>query len=364
MRRTPALIVGGGPAGAAAAIVLARAGAPHLLVERSRETGDALCGGFLSWRTLAELDRLGVTAAAIGGSPVSRVRLFAGQRMAEASLPDAALGVSRRRLDSVMLAQAQAQGAALERGVMVRSIDDMAHTDDGTSLDYEALFLASGKHDVRGLARPSTARKDDPTLGLRVRLSAGPALDRLIGDAVELHLFDRGYAGIVRQEDGSVNVCLAVRRSRLRDAGDPAALLRRLGDEAPALGDRLAWLQDQPIDAIANVPYGWRASPGTAGKFRLGDQAGVIPSLAGEGMSIAVTSGAAAARAYLRGGAAVGPQWQGDFRRALRRPIGLAAGIMATAERPTFARPLVALMAGAPILPRILAHLTRMNPSH
>jgi 2-polyprenyl-6-methoxyphenol hydroxylase-like FAD-dependent oxidoreductase len=60
MRRTPALIVGGGLAGAATAIGLARAGLPHLLVERSRETGDAICGGFLSWRTLETLAGLGI----------------------------------------------------------------------------------------------------------------------------------------------------------------------------------------------------------------------------------------------------------------------------------------------------------------
>ena len=60
MRRTPALIVGGGLAGAATAIGLARAGLPHLLVERSRETGDAICGGFLSWRTLETLGGLGI----------------------------------------------------------------------------------------------------------------------------------------------------------------------------------------------------------------------------------------------------------------------------------------------------------------
>jgi hypothetical protein len=262
-----------------------------------------------------------------------------------------------------MLAHARSQGAAIERGVMVRSIDDVAHTDDGGDLGYDALFLASGKHDIRGLARPSAVRGGDPMLGLRVRLSGGPALTRLVGDAVELHLFDRGYAGIVQQEDGSVNVCLAVRRSRLREAGDPASLLRAVANEAPSLGDRLAWLGDQPIDAIANVPYGWRASPGDARLFRLGDQSGVIPSLAGEGMAIAVTSGVAAAAAYLRRGAQSGSQWQADFRRALRRPIGVASGIMALAERPPLAGPLVALMAGARILPRLLAELTRMQRS-
>ena len=55
-----AVVVGAGPAGSAAAIGLARAGAGVLLLERTRETGDALCGGFLSWRTLARLDALGI----------------------------------------------------------------------------------------------------------------------------------------------------------------------------------------------------------------------------------------------------------------------------------------------------------------
>ncbi|MGZ3258959.1 MAG: FAD-dependent monooxygenase, partial [Croceibacterium sp.] len=54
------LIVGAGPAGCAAAIVLARGGAHPLLVDRDAEVGDALCGGFLSWRTAEKLRGLGV----------------------------------------------------------------------------------------------------------------------------------------------------------------------------------------------------------------------------------------------------------------------------------------------------------------
>src|SRR5437868_7422217 len=95
VRRTPALIVGGGPAGASAAILLARAGLPHLLVERTRETGDALCGGFLSWRTLDSLRSLGIEPEALGPARVTRVRLFAGGKMAEAALPRPAHAVSR-----------------------------------------------------------------------------------------------------------------------------------------------------------------------------------------------------------------------------------------------------------------------------
>ena len=81
------LIVGAGPAGCAAALALHAAGAPARLVERNRAVGDAICGGFLSWRTLARLDRLGLPQAALGGHVVRRVRLFARQRRAEAALP-------------------------------------------------------------------------------------------------------------------------------------------------------------------------------------------------------------------------------------------------------------------------------------
>ena len=369
MRRIPALIVGGGPAGASAAIVLARAGAAHVLVERSRATGDAICGGFLSWRTLESLERLGVTVDALGAARILRTRILTGDRVIEAPLPRPAHGVSRRVLDTVLLDRAIAAGAAVERGVTVRSLDGTtAALDDGAALVADALFLASGKHDVRGAARPADARGDDPVLGLRIRLSAAPGLTRLIGDAVELHLFDRGYVGINLQEDGSANVCMAVHRSALLAAGSPAALLEVLARDHPRLGERLAFREGtEPIDAIANVPYGWRARRGTAGLFRLGDQAGVIPSLAGEGMGIAIASGIRSAHAYLDGGAAAAPRFQKGFARATRRPIVLAGLVRDMAERPRLtlaALPLLSHIPGLiPGLIEVIASATRIGHS-
>lgn len=365
MRRTPALIVGGGPAGAAAAILLARAGAPHLLIERTRLTGDALCGGFLSWRSLDTLASLGVERDQLNPAAITRVRLFADDRVVEAALPRPALGVSRHRLDTLLLARAAAAGAAIERGSAAREIaGTCARLDDGATIAADALFLASGKHDVRGIARPVSARGRDPALGLRVRLGPAPALDALIGDAIELHLFDRGYAGLVRQENGTVNLCLAVHRSRLHEAGSPAALLDALGAAHPRLAERLAWqARGVPIDAVANVPYGWRAMHGVDGVFRLGDQAGVIPSLAGEGMGIALASGARAARDYLAGGGAAAAGYQRRLARDLARPIGLAGVIRDLAERPAAARAALPIAAAAPFLVSLLARLTRINHS-
>lgn len=362
MRRTPALIVGGGPAGATLALQLARMGMPHLLVERTRETPDALCGGFMSWHMLAMLERLGVAGETLNTETVTRVRLVTGHAVAEAPLPSPARAVSRRRLDTVLLAAAADAGAVIERGIGVRAVaDGVARLDDGACVRAEALFLASGKHDTRGLARPPEARGEDPTLGLRVRLAPGSALERLLGDAIELHLMSGGYAGLVRQEDGSGNLCMAVRRSRLQAAGTPEQLLNTLAGEQPALGERLALrAPGGSIDAVANVPYGWRATASTAGVFRLGDQAGVIPSLAGEGMTIALASALAAADAYRAGGPGAAVSFQREFAARLQRPIGVAAVAWRASERPWLGSLAMRLARLSPALLPLLARATRV----
>ena len=355
MRRTDTLILGGGPAGSAAAITLASGGAQPLLIERQRETGDALCGGFLSWHSLNVLDRLGV---AVSGARVDHVRLFAPSGSASAPLPRPALGVSRRQLDTALLRQAEQLGARIERGVLVREAEGRTIRTDTDVLAPDRLLLATGKHDLRGLARPRPGH--DPALGLRVRLGPAGALTRLVEGAIELHLVDRGYAGLVLQEDGSANLCLAVRKSRLSEAGGPAALLQSIGREVPRLGERLAWLaSDSPIDAISSVPYGWRATATQPDIFRLGDQAGVIPSLAGEGMGIALASGVMAGRAVLSGQSA--ERYQGDLARHTRRPIAIARAILAAAERPASANMMIRLMRAAPQLAQLLARATRVG---
>ncbi len=355
------LILGGGPAGAAAAIVLARAGTRATLIERHRDTADALCGGFLSWRTLDALAALGIERDRLSRDSITRVRLFANGRVAEAPLPAPAVAVSRRHLDTLLLDHAAALGTGVERGVAARAVDGRTiRTADGATLTPDTLFLATGKHDVRGAARPAGARGGDPTLGLRQRRSPCATLDRLVGDAIELHLFDRGYAGIARQEDGSTNICLAVHRSRLDAAGDPTRLLIELAAESPALGERLSAGIGSAIEAVANVPYGWRATAGTPGCFRLGDQAAVIPSLAGEGMGIALASGTSAAQAWLADGERAAPDWQRDFARRAARPLRTAGAVRALAERPAAAAPLLSIAARTGLI-HVIARLTRID---
>ena len=356
MRRSDPLIVGGGPAGTAAAIALCSSGIRPVLLERQRETGDALCGGFLSWRTLETLDQLGIRGLA--GHSIDRLRVFAGPATAEARLPRPALGISRHQLDSHLLARAEACGAAIERGVSVRAWHDgIVETADGAALTPGTLFLASGKHDIRGLARPRPDAQHQ-SVGIRVRLAAHPALNRMVGSAIELHMFEQGYCGVELQDGGRGNLCLAVRKSQLqRHGGDPEALLAAWAAQSRALGDRLAF-REAGVEAIGAIPYGWIADSAMPGVFRLGDQSAVIPSLSGEGNGIALASGILAARGWASG--ATSGQFQAGFARTARRPISLASWLWRWGEHPDTARLIVRSVHFAPWLASRFADWTRI----
>ncbi|WP_233998055.1 NAD(P)/FAD-dependent oxidoreductase [Erythrobacter sp. QSSC1-22B] len=332
MPATAPVVLGAGPAGCAAAIVLARSGAEPLLIDRDAEVGDALCGGFMSWRTAATTRKLGIDLEQLGAQRVTALRLFAGRRFAQSALPEPAYGLSRRGFDSALRRTAVAAGARLEVDT-IRALAPGCASGESREYRSDSLFLASGKHDLRGATRPRGAR--DPALGLRLRIAPDPQLTALIGETIELHLFAGGYAGIVLQEDGSANICLALRKSLLARAGnDPAQLLDLLAGESESFAARLQFAPANPrVDTIAAVPYGWIAQDTAPGLFRLGDQAAVIPSLAGEGMSIAIASGMAAAQAWQQGGGGAAPAYQQTFARRARRPVRVAEAIWQLAER-------------------------------
>jgi flavin-dependent dehydrogenase len=356
MTQSRSIIVGGGPAGSACAIHLANAGARPLIVERESQPRDALCGGFLSWRTLDQLEALGITRAALGGHEVTHLRIVRWQASRAIALPHAAMGVSRRRLDQLLLARARELGADV-RYASARIVDGRVSLDDGEVLTAESLFVATGKHELHGLQRPREAAGADPMTGLRWRIAPQTGLHALLAHHIEMHLFDRGYAGLVLHEDGSANLCMAVRKSRLTEAGgDPAELIAQLGDANPMLAERLTYLAiPNRFDAIGHIPYHWRATAGTAGIFRLGDQAGVIASLAGEGIGIAIASAADAVRSWSQGGAAAAPAFQAQFAARLRRPLAAARTVAEMGQGPAGAR----MLAGLSAIPGAMALVAR-----
>jgi flavin-dependent dehydrogenase len=315
MRRDP-LIIGGGPAGTAAAITLARFGHHPLLLEKTTRPTDKVCGDFLSHDAIRQVQCLGIDPATLGAAPINRVRLVRGNRVAEAALPFPAIGLSRRILDAALLRAAEATGAIVCTGQTVRRLT----RDGGTwSVQTDTLrtagtvFLATGKHDLRNAPRTHTTRD---AVGMKTYLALAPGPARILRNATELTLFPGGYAGMQHVEDGQTVLCIAVRRAAFHAYGGtwPSLLtsVRRSSPRFTALLDGARALLLRPL-AVAAIPYGYCAEPGDL--FRLGDQAAVIPSLTGDGIAIALHSGQQAAESWLAG---LSPQ---DYQRALTRTL-------------------------------------------
>lgn len=322
-----------------------------VVIDRSPGQRDVVCGGFLGWDAIAALKKLGLDPASLGAKPIHRLRLVSGRKVVETELPQPAAGLSRRRLDATLLRMAEEAGAAVLRGRTARGLEGgRLRLDDGTEMAAEALFLATGKHELRGVARTIGRRP----LSVGLRAAVAPPAD--LAGTVELHLYDGGYAGLLVQEDGSANLCLSVAQARMAKGRD--ALLAALMEEAPLLAERLGGVLPAEWEAIAGVPYGWRTRATAPGLFRLGDQAAVIASLAGDGIAVALASGVAAAHACLHGDGA--PAYQAAFAARAWRPIATAETLRRMAEARA-RRKLMLGLAGVPGLAKLAARMTRVG---
>jgi flavin-dependent dehydrogenase len=354
---TRPVVIGGGPAGCAAALLLARAGRRPILLERSITDGNRLCGGFLSWDTLRHLSRLGIDTDTLGAAPIGRVRLVADGRVVEGALPHAAAGLSRQRLDAALIAAAGAAGADVRRGARVRRIESSGAGHvvcvGADRLPTSRLFLATGKHDLAGQARDQRGTHHS---NVAFRQTLTPLATNPVAGVVELHLFDHGYAGLAPVEGGRVNLCLVVARSFFnRTGGSWVQLLAALRTVSPAFATRLDQMRsaEQAPEAIANVPYGMVRQNAAAGFFRLGDQAAVIPSLVGDGIGMALAS------AFAATGGDDAPVFQPAFAHQVA-PAMRAAGLLRTLSENRIARGAALRLLGvAPGLLPLAARVTR-----
>lgn len=358
-----ALIVGGGLAGGGLAVALASAGRDVLLLERETGPHDKVCGEFLSREAVLYLNALDIDPLALGAQRIGAVRLATGRRVATVDLPFAALSLSRRVLDAALLARAAAAGARVRMGARVQSLEATANgwqarLSDGEGISAKAGFLATGKHDVRGWPRPEGLQSD--LIGFKQYWRLTPAQNAALAGHVELMLFPGGYAGLEPVEDGRANLCLVVQRKRFAALGQQwPRLLAAIRADSPLLDERLAGAEpcmDRPL-AIASIPYGY-VRGGSDGLWRLGDQAAVVPSFSGDGMSIALHSARLAAACFLAGGSAT------EYQRRMASDIGMAvrfATILSLVSVHPAGRGMIGL--GASLLPgamRLVAAGTRV----
>jgi menaquinone-9 beta-reductase len=359
------LILGGGVAGCAASIALARKGRSVTLIERELTPRHKVCGEFLSGEALEDLHALGIDVASLGAVPIDYVRLAAAKRAAEAPLPFPAASLTRKALDTALIAAAIAAGVRVKRGRGVQSLSRATANlwqvtlDDGTTYEAPTAFLATGKHDLRGHGRPN-----DPhqwvAFKMYYRLSAAQGAD--LADASELTLYSGGYGGIQPVEDGVTNFCCVVQRRYFARAGLRwEGLLAKMQQDCPHLAMRLDGAEpplDKPI-TITHIPYGYIRRETEDGLYCIGDQAAVIPSFTGDGISIALHTARHAAAAYLA--AEPAPVFQPKLRSAML-PLMRLAEVAADGLNNALARAVLPFCLRVwPGAMRVTARLTRVT---
>jgi flavin-dependent dehydrogenase len=369
-----ALVVGAGPAGALAARELARLGRAVLLVDRAAFPRWKVCGCCLNVRALATLTAVGLgdLPARHAAVPLRSVLVAAPGCQARLPLPGGA-ALSREAFDAALVRAAIAAGAAFlpqtraALGPVVSSGRIVSLTGDGTTATVlAALVLAADGLGGRFLTGAAALT---PTASSRV--GAGTVADdapAFFGpECVHMACGTGGYVGLVRLEDGRLDVAAAFDRDAVRRAGGPGEAALRIVREAglpevPGLAER-PWRGTPPLTRTASLLARERV-------LVLGDAAGYVEPLTGEGMAWALVAAAAVApladRAARRWDPSIGRRWVTLHRRVvvgrqttcrlaaavLRHPRLTRAAVRLLGQLPGLAAPVIGRLNAAPAFPR------------
>jgi flavin-dependent dehydrogenase len=352
-RAYDAIIVGGGPAGSTAALLLSKAGWSVALVEKSRFPRAKVCGEFISAASLPLLAELGLEGAfaASAGPPVRRIALYSGDVIVEAPMPKLRSGaagwgraLSREQFDLILLDGAARAGAHVWqpwRVVSARRSGDrwICPIKGETMQDLSAPVLigAAGSWERGPFASEERSSHDDREL---LAFKAHFRDFDLAEDVMPLLAFPGGYGGIVNSDKGRVSLSCCIRRDVLDQcrraaagrAGD--AVLEHIARSCAGVRQGLgratlddAWLAAGPIRPGIRTPY-------RKGVFMSGNIAGEAHPIIAEGISMAMQSSWLLARGLIASGndlltgrdpTPVGAAYTEDWRAAFALRIHAAA---------------------------------------
>ncbi len=367
-------IIGGGPAGTAAALEGRRHGLSVSIWERDRFPRDKVCGEFISSEAYPILqDAIPGTLAR--GAEIRSAQFVTDHGVSRTfRLPHPALGLSRRALDAALWKAAESAGVGAYEGVTVSGVRKLGsgggqdgtweiESDNGSVQRAKTLIVACGRWwAIDGLSSP--ARRGEPEIhgkwaGVKAHFAGIPHRD-----TVEMYFFGGGYCGLAPVEGGVLNVCCLVHREKLRESRpkaleDFAAWLAQVS-KLPALETRLRGaVQVSPVVSTAPVRPDRRGSV-QGGALMVGDASGFIDPFTGEGISMALHSGRLAAQAVARtllevsDGQSAEQFYEEGLAHAVRRSYRIAAMTRGLMQGPGWLRDL----ATAP-LPWIGKYLVR-----
>lgn len=294
------LVIGAGPAGSLAAILLARGGHRVTLVEQSRFPRDKVCGECLSalGREVLQRHELESDLLARAAIELTHTDLIAPASRARLELPNPMLGVSRAVLDTTLLEKARAAGVGVLQPARVEShasgaarVRDLV-TNTVTTLNTDHTLLADGRGTLLGDKPALTGN-----LGIKthfVDVDASP-------NTITLYTTPPTYGGVAPIEGGRWNVAFSV----------PAEIVKRAGGDIDRVFGELIRTNPtmQAHFAHARHLIDWIASPLPRYAVRtdwpdhvtpIGNAAAAIEPIGGEGMGLALRSAELAVDAILQ----------------------------------------------------------------
>ncbi len=292
MQHYDVIVIGGGLAGLAASIRLAQKGRKVLVVERKTYPFHRVCGEYVSNETLPFLESLGLHPADHGAARIQKFRFTApGGRALDAPLDLGGFGLSRYTLDFELFKLAQRQGVEFKLGTTVEKIERVENEEFSIfnsqfSIGKAPVVLGSfGKRTrLDATLGRDFLKKRSPYLGVKYHVKTD-----FPTDLIALHNFQDGYCGISAIEDGKFCLCYLSTRENLRRHGsipdmEKAILwknphLRRIFTESEFLYEK-----PEVINEISFAPKTCIEN----GMLMVGDAAGLITPLCGNGMAMAM----------------------------------------------------------------------------
>jgi len=357
------IVIGAGPAGSSTAITAARRGARVLLLERGRFPRHKVCGEFVSAESLSLLrELLDFTCSNLLDHPVRihQARFFIDDQVLRASIHPAAASIARLDLDNALWRSAERSGVEAKQQVIVRDITGSGPFALATSVgDFEAQAVvnASGRWSNLTVSPPATNNRHEKWIGLKSHFSEGDP-----PDSVDLYFFDGGYCGVqpvsVNTEPARINLCAMVR-------ADVASTLPQVLDLHPALRERAAQWQPlmTPI-SVSPLVFG-SPRPTRNGAMLVGDAAGFIDPFVGDGISLALRSGALAAQCLTSYGGTLSlpralKEYSQQYRRRFASVFRNSSRIRQTLRLPRLVRaPIISFLTNRPSVAEYLVRKTR-----